>query len=681
MLLHRLRTPAGRTRTRTTQRLLPALVNRLALVAPAAAPNLVSPRNLSLVSSAVRVAMSIAPPPTVERLPATPEGIVRQYHEGLPIPLTVTQAEQLEHFARSLRIERPQFSLLLTRVAVRVPARHVESVLRAKELASHVYFPPRLPAVWPDPQDTKAGRVVALKYQSLADVPREVQDYVAAKHLELTVATRQVGYDYFTADEVMSAIFPASLAAKGTPGAFASTGHIAHMNLREAWVPYKYVIGQVLVDKNKGIQTVVNKLDAIDTRFRTFAMELLAGEPKYEVTLTEHSCSFTFDFRHVYWNSRLESEHARLVHLFGTGAVVVDAMAGVGPFAIPAARVNKCQVWANDLNPASYESLVYNARANHVASQIHASCEDAYTYIPRVVEQIWDNAPLRGVILASAHDMRKAQTELKQVGQERREKALAQGLTNAPMPTAEEEAANPINRLPHGRPRRYPEHFVMNLPSTALDFLGAFRGAFRSLTSSPGRRAEFERDVEARSQDPLSNGVAWPLVHVYCFTKDMEHPAEDLIRRANAALGLPEGSEHALLVPKEILTVPNKEPKGRQSGAAPQAARPPASGTGTQKWNPLSPGRPKATLTYVRTVSPNKDMYCLTFPLGPHVLLDLDPVPLPGADVPSAPSTSDLPPVDTVRRPRPSDLPVQDPKASTPPAWSYWETPGSPEQA
>lgn len=38
-----------------------------------------------------------------------------------------------------------------------------------------------------------------------------------------------------------------------------------------------------MVQKNKGVKTVVNKLDSIDTKFRFFKMELLAGEPNYVV--------------------------------------------------------------------------------------------------------------------------------------------------------------------------------------------------------------------------------------------------------------------------------------------------------------------------------------------------------------------------------------------------------------
>lgn len=80
----------------------------------------------------------------------------------------------------------------------------------------------------------------------------------------------------------------------------------------------------------------------------------------------ESDCSFTFDFTAVYWNSRLHTEHERMVHLFQPGDVVVDVMAGVGPFAIPAAK-RGCAVLANDLNPCSYEYLCRNIVANRAS--------------------------------------------------------------------------------------------------------------------------------------------------------------------------------------------------------------------------------------------------------------------------------------------------------------------------
>ena len=40
---------------------------------------------------------------------------------------------------------------------------------------------------------------------------------------------------------------------------------------------------QLARQKNKRLRTVVNKLNSIDTQFRFFKMELLAGEPNYIV--------------------------------------------------------------------------------------------------------------------------------------------------------------------------------------------------------------------------------------------------------------------------------------------------------------------------------------------------------------------------------------------------------------
>ena len=50
--------------------------------------------------------------------------------------------------------------------------------------------------------------------------------------------------------------------------------------------------------------------------------------------LTHAHCSWP----QVYWNSRLEAEHNRLVSSFAPGDVVLDIMAGIGPFAVPAGQ-------------------------------------------------------------------------------------------------------------------------------------------------------------------------------------------------------------------------------------------------------------------------------------------------------------------------------------------------------
>lgn len=128
------------------------------------------------------------------------------------------------------------------------------------------------------------------------------------------------------------------------------------MNLREQYLPYKHLIAAVLLDKNPTVRTVINKTEDVASEYRTFSYELLAGDPDMNVELKEEECFFRFDYSKVYWNSRLNTEHRRIVGMFKEGEAVCDVMAGVGPFAVPAGK-KKVFVWANDLNPDSYASL------------------------------------------------------------------------------------------------------------------------------------------------------------------------------------------------------------------------------------------------------------------------------------------------------------------------------------
>lgn len=93
----------------------------------------------------------------------------------------------------------------------------------------------------------------------------------------MTKAEISVGYDHWTADEILRAILPEEIIDEA-PSSFTTVGHIAHMNLKDEYLPFKGLIGQVILDKNPNLKTVVNKTDSIDTTFRFFKMEVLAGE-------------------------------------------------------------------------------------------------------------------------------------------------------------------------------------------------------------------------------------------------------------------------------------------------------------------------------------------------------------------------------------------------------------------
>ena len=135
------------------------------------------------------------------------------------------------------------------------------------------------------------------------------------------------------------------------------------------YLPYKKLIAEVLIDKNPKVTTVINKIDEVGeaSEYRTFNHDVLGGPPDMNVEARECDCVYSFDYSKVYWNPRLGTEHERLVKKFQPGEAICDVMGGVGPFAIPAGK-KKCFVWVNDLNPASYDSLVNNISRNKVSA-------------------------------------------------------------------------------------------------------------------------------------------------------------------------------------------------------------------------------------------------------------------------------------------------------------------------
>ncbi|PWN88720.1 hypothetical protein FA10DRAFT_255091 [Acaromyces ingoldii] len=419
---------------------------------------------------------------------------------------------------------RDQFTLRLPLVGLRIAGRQATRIQAEPAIKGAVLRLPKVKHLLPDDAGDASRRILLLNVAAVDDLDERARHFLeeaaAAReeeegHAQPTQQHLTVDYGHWTADEVLGALLPLGL-PEGTPTAFTSTGHIAHLNLRADYLPYRHVIGQVILDKNaRMVRTVVNKLDTIDAEFRFFAMERLAGADDYAVVLSEGGCSFAFDFRTVYWNSRLHAEHARLVARFAPYAVVCDVMAGVGPFAVPAARKG-CWVLANDLNPASHAALCANAARNHVAANVRPACLDGRDFIRRSIQK-----------------------------QEQKEPAA-------------------ISRAP---PQRLIDDFVMNLPASALEFLDAFRGAYRPIAGP-------ELDAEVARRASEEGTAAWPMVHVHCFTKDLERPHEDICARASHILGLGDG-------PRRLLS-----------------------------------------LHYVRAVAPNKDMYCLSFRLTPSILFD-----------------------------------------------------------
>ncbi|CAD5223385.1 unnamed protein product [Bursaphelenchus okinawaensis] len=247
------------------------------------------------------------------------------------------------------------------------------------------------------------------------------------------------------------------------------TGHILHLNLREELLPYKFVIAKILMDKIPYAKTIVNKTDKISAEFRFFELELLAGEPNFEATVTEHSYKYKLDFSKVFWNSRLLNEHNRIVTEIRNSkskTVLFDVFAGVGPFAVPAAfSPNTQKVYANDLNPVSIQYLNENLKLNKVnKDKIKVFNLDGAEFIKNEVPK---------VVLEELESVENGETE-----------------------------------------KKLEFHAVMNLPAMAITFLPHFVGTLREICDKKFSTFDF-------------------YCHVHCFAKATEdQPPEWFKNRA-----------------------------------------------------------------------------------------------------------------------------------------------------
>ncbi|KAL9952179.1 hypothetical protein ACROYT_G039394 [Oculina patagonica] len=366
-------------------------------------------------------------------------------------------------------LNREAFKTLINLPALQIEAKKCSLFL--KNLSKCLLNQPRMRNIVPDANETKKKIILLHPQKSLNTLEEQDREFAQNHGAEETTYELVLGYEHWTAEQVLRAVLPAEITE--VPSSFETIGHIAHVNLRASQLDYKKLIGQVLLDKNSPqIKTVVNKTDTIHDVFRFFKMEVIAGENNLYTSVKQDGCIFEFDFSKVYWNSRLQTEHTRLVELFDSDDVVCDMFAGVGPFAIPAAKKG-CTVYGNDLNPASYEALLKNAKLNRVEKKIHAFNMDGRDFVRKMVQLSFP--PASSFSSSSSTDQ----------GLQGNASKILQPFT----------------------------HVVMNLPASAVEFVDVFQGLY-----SAHRHA------------------ALPTIHCYCFSKS-QSPGEDAKEQVEKKLG------------------------------------------------------------------------------------------------------------------------------------------------
>lgn len=280
-------------------------------------------------------------------------------------------------------LDREQFTKQISVPCLTIPATQnlnkLLPSLKAKMLKLKHMKPVRISA--------EGDKVVFLNPEHVkewSDLPTEKLSEFSVDASALGKESLEIRYENYPLRELLKAILPEDLE---NVSSFSQVGHIVHVNLRDAVLPFKGIVGQMLLDNVPNCKSVVNKLNSIDNVYRNFQLELLAGEEDYKTLVKENGVSFEFDFSKVYWNSRLSTEHERIVQSVKPQDVVYDVFAGVGPFAVPIAKKMKCRVLANDLNPDSAKWLEHNKTLNKIGSNLVVFNRDAKEFILEDVKE------------------------------------------------------------------------------------------------------------------------------------------------------------------------------------------------------------------------------------------------------------------------------------------------------
>ena len=134
-----------------------------------------------------------------------------------------------------------------------------------------------------------------------------------------------------------------------------------------------------------------------------------------------------------------------------------------------------------------------------VEDKLRVSEIDGHAFIKAAPELAWTNpfAPF---------SPKTNPREKDRVARKARERRKAEGLPPLPVAPVEEQPARPL--VP-----RLPEHYIMNLPDSALTFLSSFPSSFTPLLSNESFKTAY----------PSLSDVPMPLIHCYCFTREMEY--------------------------------------------------------------------------------------------------------------------------------------------------------------
>jgi tRNA wybutosine-synthesizing protein 2 len=162
------------------------------------------------------------------------------------------------------------------------------------------------------------------------------------------------------------------------PAGYQRLGRVLLLRLPGEFRPHFAAIGRAW-QAELGVETVLTQVAPVVGEFREPRVEAIAGR-NAETEVVEHGVRWRFDAARIMFAAGNRAERLRAGALVRPGESVVDLFAGIGYFAIPAARSSPTvRVVAVEKNPVAYAYLADNVRRNGVADRVECLLGDNRT--------------------------------------------------------------------------------------------------------------------------------------------------------------------------------------------------------------------------------------------------------------------------------------------------------------
>ena len=171
----------------------------------------------------------------------------------------------------------------------------------------------------------------------------------------------------------LAAVAGAEVAAR-MPAGYQRLGRVLLVRLPTGLRPFYATIGAAWQEE-LGVASVLVPSGPVEGELRLPHVERVAGT-ETETEVTEHGVRWRFDAARIMFAQGNRTERARAGRLVRPGETVVDLFAGIGYFAIPAARAGAQEVVAVEKNPVAVRYLEENVRRNGVERTVRVVAGD-----------------------------------------------------------------------------------------------------------------------------------------------------------------------------------------------------------------------------------------------------------------------------------------------------------------